>query len=219
MKKLIFMGVLGLFLLGSCNSKSEHDHEGHSHETEKAHNHDHEGHDHEHEEHDHASENHEGHNHEAEMAAGHSDEIILAPEKAKAAGVESEIIQPKSFRQVITTSGQVQAAQGDESVVVANVAGVVSFRHPVTDGMSVSKGAPILNISAENMPDGDPVKRTRIAYETAKKEYERAAKLVKSQIYHRKISMPLRRVMKMHYWHTRLFQRTRPRQVCPLQLL
>ena len=106
---------------------------------------------------------------EAEMAAGHSDEIILAPEKAKAAGVESEIIQPKSFRQVITTSGQVQAAQGDESVVVANVAGVVSFRHPVTDGMSVSKGAPILNISAENMPDGDPVKRTRIAYETAKK--------------------------------------------------
>ena len=122
MKKLIFMGVLGLFLLGSCNSKSEHDHEGHSHETEKAHNHDYEGHDHEHEEHDHASENHEGHNHEAEMAAGHSDEIILAPEKAKAAGVESEIIQPKSFRQVITTSGQVQAAQGDESVVVANVA-------------------------------------------------------------------------------------------------
>ena len=34
-----------------------------------------------------------------------------------------------------------------------------------------------------------------------------------------KISMPLRRVMKMHYWHTRLFQRTRPKQVCPLQLL
>ena len=29
MKKLIFMGVLGLFLLGSCNSKSGHDHEGH----------------------------------------------------------------------------------------------------------------------------------------------------------------------------------------------
>lgn len=177
MKKLIFMGVLGLFLLGSCNSKSGHDHEGHDHGTEEAHNHDHEGHDHDHEGHDHEKENHdheneghEGHNHEAEAsAAGHSDEIILAPEKAKAAGVESEIIRPESFRQVITTSGQVQAAQGDESVVVANVAGVVSFRHPVTDGMSVSKGAPILNISAENMPDGDPVKRTRIAYETAKK--------------------------------------------------
>lgn len=45
MKKLIFMGVLGLFLLGSCNSKSGHDHEGHDHGTEEAHNHDHEGHD------------------------------------------------------------------------------------------------------------------------------------------------------------------------------
>ena len=46
--------------------------------------------------------------------------------------------------------------------------------------------APILNISAENMPDGDPVTRTRIAYETAKKEYERAAKLVKGQIISQK---------------------------------
>ena len=51
MKKVIFMGVLGLFLLGSCNSKSGDSHEGHNHETEE-HNHDrhdHEGHDHEHE--------------------------------------------------------------------------------------------------------------------------------------------------------------------------
>lgn len=196
MKKFIFMGALGLFLLGSCNSKSGHDHEGHDHETEAAHNHDHEGHNHDHEGHnheieghDHASEGagHEGHNHATEAPTEtHSDEIILTPEKAKAAGVESEIIQPKPFRQVIVTSGQVQAAQGDESVVVANVAGVVSFPRPVTDGMSIGKGASILNISAENMPDGDPVKRARIAYETAKQEYDRAARLVESQIVSQK---------------------------------
>lgn len=189
MKKFIFMGALGLFLLGSCNSKSGHDHEDHDHETEVAHDHDHEGHNHDHESHDHASEGagHEGHNHATEaLAASHSDEIILTPEKAKAAGVASEIIQPKPFRQVIVTSGQVQAAQGDESVVVANVAGVVSFPRPVTDGMSIGKGASILNISAENMPDGDPVKRARIAYETAKQEYGRAARLVESQIVSQK---------------------------------
>ena len=29
MKKLIFMGILGLFILGSCNSKSGGNHEGH----------------------------------------------------------------------------------------------------------------------------------------------------------------------------------------------
>ena len=55
------------------------------------------------------------------------DEIILAPHKAKAAGVASMEIQPKAFRQVIKASGEVQAAQGNESTIVANVAGVVSF--------------------------------------------------------------------------------------------
>ena len=44
MKKLIFIGVMGLFVLGSCNSKNT-GHEGHDHET-VTHNHDeHEGHD------------------------------------------------------------------------------------------------------------------------------------------------------------------------------
>ena len=76
MKKVIFMGVLGLFLLGSCNSKSGDSHEGHNHETEE-HNHDghdHEGHDHEHEGHNHEHEEQENH-------AGGSDEIILPPAK------------------------------------------------------------------------------------------------------------------------------------------
>ena len=55
--------------------------------TTKGHDHNHEGHDHEKENHDHENEGHEGHNHEAEAsAAGHSDEIILAPEKAKQPG-------------------------------------------------------------------------------------------------------------------------------------
>lgn len=107
MKKFIFMGVIGLFLLGSCNSKSG---EGHNHETEEhAHaGHDHEGHDHESENHDHE---HEGagheHEHAAEAAAGHSDEIILPPAKAQAAGVETSIIEPGTFNQVIKTSGRV----------------------------------------------------------------------------------------------------------------
>ena len=110
MKKVIFMGVLGLFLLGSCNSKSGDSHEGHNHETEE-HNHDghdHEGHDHEHEEHNHEHEEQENH-------AGGSDEIILPPAKAQAAGVAVSTVEPGSFHQVIKTSGQVMAAQGDES--------------------------------------------------------------------------------------------------------
>ena len=97
MKKVIFMGVLGLFLLGSCNSKSGDSHEGHNHETEE-HNHDghdHEGHDHEHEEHNHEHEEQENH-------AGGSDEIILPPAKAQAAGkkINESAVSPTTVDQM-----------------------------------------------------------------------------------------------------------------------
>ena len=174
------MGVIGLFLLGSCNSKSG---EGHNHETEE---HAHAGHDHE--GHDHANEgaghkHDDGHDHGAEAAAAHSDEIILPPAKAQAAGVEADIIEPGVFNQVIKTSGQVMAAQGDESVAVATVAGVVSFHGKVVEGMSVNKGTPLVVLSSKNMADGDPVQRARIAYETARKEYERMKELLPNKIF------------------------------------
>lgn len=196
MKKVIFMGAIGLFLLGSCNSKSGENHDGHNHKTEEkcheGHDHDHEGHDHEghnHEGHDHDHEGHdhkhEGHNHGSEAKeshAGGSDEIILPPAKAQAAGVESSIVEPGVFHQVIKTSGQVLAAQGDESVAVATVAGVVSFKGKVVEGMSVSKGMTLVVLSSKNMADGDPVQKARIAYEVSKKEYERMKALVGNKI-------------------------------------
>ena len=235
MKKIFFMGVMGMFLLGSCSSNSGHSHEGHNHDHEghnhshethahnhegHSHDHDHEGHNHEGHEHNHEGHNHDhdghnhdhskdahaGHNHAHEAKAtkadahaheGHShdhdhnhgsnpDEIILAPEKAKAAGVASEEIQPKSFRQVIKASGEVQAAQGNESTIVANVAGVVSFQRSVTEGMQVGKGATIMTISASKLQDGDPAERARIAYEAAKADFDRASRLVESQIVSQK---------------------------------
>lgn len=193
MKKVIFMGAIGLFLLGSCNSKSGENHKGHNHETEEhsheGHDHEHEGHDHEHEGHKHEHEGHdhkhEGHGHEAEAKEGHAggtDEIILPPAKAQAAGVEVNVVEPGVFHQVIKTSGQVLAAQGDESVAVATVAGVVSFKGKVVEGMSVSKGMPLVVLSSKNMADGDPVQKARIAYEVSKKEYERMKALVGNKI-------------------------------------
>lgn len=195
MKKIIFLGVLGLFLLGSCNSKSgsansseehanctgTHDHEGDNHE---GHDHGSEGHEgHDHEGHDHGAEGHEGHDHGNEAAANsHSDEIIFPKEKADAAGIKVSEIKPGSFQQVIKTSGKVLAAQGDESVAVATVAGVVKFRGKVTEGMNVGKGSPLVSISSSNIAEGDPVQRARIAYDVSKKEYERMKELLKSKI-------------------------------------
>lgn len=160
MKKLIFIGVLALLALNSCNRKSS-DHEGHNHE----------GHDHE----------TVAHNHD-EKENEHSDEIILPKEKADAAGVKVETISPAPFQQVIKTSGQVLTAQGDESVAVATVAGVISFRGKVTEGMSVNRNTPLVTISSHNIAEGDPVQRARIAFEVSKKEYERMQSLIKSKI-------------------------------------
>lgn len=175
------MGVLGLFILGSCNSKPGNNPEEHNHGTE-AHDHDHEGHDHENEGHS-ATKECEGHNHGSEASESeHSDEIILPKAKAEAAGVKVSTIEPGTFEQVIKTSGQVLAAQGDESVAVATVAGVVSFHGKVTEGMSVGKGSTLLTISSSNIADGDPVQRARITYEISKKEYERMKALVKNKI-------------------------------------
>lgn len=175
------MGVLGLFILGSCNSKPGNNPEEHNHGTE-AHDHDHEGHDHENEGHS-ATKECEGHDHGSEASESeHSDEIILPKAKAEAAGVKVSTIEPGTFEQVIKTSGQVLAAQGDESVAVATVAGIVSFHGKVTEGMSVGKGSTLLTISSSNIADGDPVQRARIAYEISKKEYERMKALVKNKI-------------------------------------
>ena len=210
MKKFFFMGVMGMFLLGSCSSHSGHSHEGHSHDHEghnhateehahnhEGHSHEHEGHNHEAHEHNHAAEAHnhatEAHNHDAHEGHDHGhahgtnpDEIMLAPAKAKAAGVVSEVIQPKPFRQIIKASGEVQAAQGNESIVVANVSGIVSFQRSVTEGLQVGKGASLMSISASKLQDGDPAERARIAYEAAKADFERASRLVESQIVSQK---------------------------------
>lgn len=147
------------------------------------------------------------HNHEAEEAAheaeshgGHSDEIILTPEKAKAARVMVETVTPGIFREVIPTSGQVLAAQGDENTLVAATAGVVSFSRTVTEGMSVGRDVELLSVSAENLQDGDPVKRARIAYERAKGEYERAEKLIGERI----VSEKEFNVLKENYENARI---------------
>ncbi len=128
----------------------------------------------------HSEEHH--HDEHEEEAHAHGDEIVLTPEQAAEAGLEVNEVVPSEFSNVIKVSGQVLAAQGDEAVAVAPVSGVVHFNGAVTEGKSVGKGAALLTISSENIADGDPVVRARVNYENAKKEYERAKKLVESKI-------------------------------------
>ncbi|WP_321481092.1 efflux RND transporter periplasmic adaptor subunit [uncultured Bacteroides sp.] len=155
MKQYICAGTIMLLALASCNHQSkEHTHE---HEADK-------------------------HDHEAINGKSHEDEIILSKTKAEMAGVKVVTLQPQNFHQIIKTSGKILPAQGDESVVVATMPGIVSFQQKRVAGVAVNRGSRLLTISSQNIVNGDPVQKARIDYETAQKEFERMKTLVKNQI-------------------------------------
>ena len=187
MKKIYGIGVLCAYLLAGCAGHStevEHDHD-HEHEEAAVHDHEHEGHDHEHEEADHDHEHEEaGHDHEHDHeAAANPGEVVFKEANAKAVGLQTITVTPGAFTQVIRTSGQVLAAQGEESVMVATVPGVVSFGSvPFTDGTAVRKGQAVLSIASNGLSEGDVAVRAKAAYEAAKLEFERMEALVADRI-------------------------------------
>lgn len=191
MKKRYLLWVLCAYIFAGCSGTTQHEkhnHEHEAHEHEEGHNHEHEGHDHEHEGHDHKHEGHdhehEGRDHEHEAAAStHSNEIIFKEELAKAVGLQTKVMEPAPFTDVIKTSGSILAAQGDETTVVATVPGIVTFGSlSFVDGTPVRKGQAILSLASNNLSEGNVAARAKYAYENAKKEYERMEQLVGDKI-------------------------------------
>ena len=126
---------------------------------------------------------HEHQQNEVDTDHDPEDEIIFPVEQAPAAGIVISEIQPKTFRNVIKTSGQVLAAQGDDMTIAATSSGIVAFgKASLTEGSAVNKGTILLSISAQNIQDGDPAEKAEITYRTAQKEYERAAILYRDKI-------------------------------------
>ena len=114
-------------------------------------------------------------------ASGHADEIVIDAKQAKASGIVVETVVPGEFCGVIPCGGKILAAQGDEATVVATVAGIVRPVRGMAEGSPVGKGAAVFTISSDKLQD-DPARQAAIAYQRAKNEYERAAKLVKDKI-------------------------------------
>lgn len=113
----------------------------------------------------------------------HEEVIHFSREQADALGLQVETIQPAAFQKVIKTSGFIQTAQADEVILSATANGIVHFkRHSLSLGMQVNSGEPLVVISAQQLPEGDPALQARLRYEAAQKESERAELLVKEQI-------------------------------------
>ena len=167
------------------HSHDGHDHASHSHESDEQHSHD--AHAHSHEDHDHAAHEHDTHSHDAHAhdAHGHNhgEGIAFTKKQAEAAGLVVEEVAEVPFYDVIKTAGHLQAPVGDEAVVVATSAGVLYYTQPsLVEGQALSEGKAFAGISAKRLQDGDPLVKAKLAYETAKAEYERAELLVADKI-------------------------------------
>ncbi len=133
------------------------------------------------ESHNGSSKDEDEHGHE-ESAQQKSDEIVFAPEKAKKFGVVTKKIVPTQFNEIITVSGQVLPAQGEEIVIAAKSAGIVSLNAKATTGELIGKGTALGHVSAKNISGGDLNQAAYINYMAAKREYDRLTPLHKDRI-------------------------------------
>lgn len=176
MRTLILGIIISTYFLFSCSAdkkpaKHNHEHHDHAHDD-----HDHHDHGHDHHDHDHG---HDHHDHE-ELDEG---EVGLSDAQFKRLGLETSVITPTNFHQIIKTSGRLLAPLGEENVLVARNDGVIKFsKKGLAPGSKVSSGERIAFISAKNMAEGDAFSKTKLLYELAEKEFQRAEQLRKDSL-------------------------------------
>ncbi len=155
LKYLLPILIIGSF--SSCSGNNEnHDHESAEETAADAHNHD-------------------------GKKAHQSDEIVFHPEKAERFGIKTIKLQLTDFNEIIKVSGQIEPAKGDDYIVSATKPGIIRLKNGLNEGSAVSKGEAIGTISASEL-GGDETERAKIAFETARREYERLLPLYKEKI-------------------------------------
>ncbi len=123
------------------------------------------------------------HNDDVETSTKHIDEIHFSKVQAEAVGLTLETVSPGTFREVIKTSGQILSSQGDETTIASTANGIVSFANrSIAIGTTIRAGETVVSVSAQRLPDGDPLAKAKVTYETALKAFQRAENLVKDQI-------------------------------------
>ena len=129
-----------------------------------------------HEAHDGHGDTHDGH--EAHGDTHHYGEIVMTAQQVRDGGIATETARRGGFRNVIRVGGELQATAEGEHTIAATADGIVTYTDgAANEGAQLHAGQTVATISARHLQDGDPVEKARIAYETAKGEYERAAVL------------------------------------------
>ena len=114
------------------------------------------------------------------------DEITFLKEQAWKTDFANMPVIAQPFSNVLKTSGEILAAQGDEVVLSAKTNGIVFFpENNLLAGTPVSKGETLFSISGSGLTAGNfeaQFQEARLNFETSKSDYERAQELVKDQI-------------------------------------
>lgn len=175
MKTFLLGIVISIWLLFSCDRADQsadshgHTHHGHDHSD------DHHEHDHDH---DHSHDHHE-HDHE-DLDDG---EVAMSDSQFERLGLELRTVSTGTFRQIIKTSGQLIAPTGQESVITARSSGLIHFtKTGLAPGVAVQNGQQIALVSARSLAEGDPFAKTKLEYETAEKEFNRAELLLRDSL-------------------------------------
>ncbi|MFT6746429.1 MAG: cobalt-zinc-cadmium efflux system membrane fusion protein [Glaciecola sp.] len=175
MKKLICIIVISL-IITSCQNNPDHKK---NHKLDHGHDHDNHG--------DEDHDNHAKHDHSSKktkktkttqinFSAKHTQNIDFAVEK----------VALKNIHQIINTSGQIEAMQGDEQIITAKTSGILLFNSDRTFiGKAVSKNQNLCVVSGEGLTNNNIESKYKIAkatYEKAISSFERGKKLVQSKI-------------------------------------
>lgn len=117
---------------------------------------------------------------------GGGSDITYLKEQAWKVEFANAPAQVQPFSEVVKTSGQILAAPGDEAVLTAQISGIVSFagKNMVT-GTAVGAGATLFTVKSNEVVQsnlGAAVTQAENDLANAKKNFDRAAELVKDKI-------------------------------------
>lgn len=118
----------------------------------------------------------------AESAEMHEDEdehhhdestIVISGEQTKKFGIETEVTEPATFREVVKVSGVVEPAVSDIVTVSARKSGIVNLSGGINLGSLVKKGESMATITSDGVQGGDLSGAAAANLSAAKSEYER----------------------------------------------
>lgn len=164
MRKILFIACLSMAVMASCSHHHNHEHH-HDHEEMHA------------DDHDSGEEHEEEHEHAAGV-------IHFSDEQAEAAGLQTVIVQPGAFTQVLKVSGEILSAENDEQTLVARSSGIVTYARGavLTDGAAVRQGQTLFTVNAQGMTSGDAYASAKAERQQALQLWERAQRLYQDQL-------------------------------------